>query len=356
MSKDYLSPWAKNIAPSPTLAVDAKAKALKAAGEDVCGFGAGEPDFDTPQFIKDACSQALSDGKTKYAAAPGLPELRQALADQYHQNGLLADANAAQVVVSPGGKYSCYLAILATCGPGDEVIIPAPYWVSYPEMVKLAGATPKIVLAGDDLGFKVSPEQIEQALTSATKMLILNSPSNPTGCLYNRAEMEAIMDLAIRKDILVMSDEIYEYLLYDGSVHHRPASFSEEARDRVITVSGFSKTFSMTGWRLICRARPHPMPPLLLSMGPWPRYKTGSNPCKRFRICLCISTGAVSFYWMVLILLMELSVCVRKVRFTSFRKFHLLVYRRRNFLPVCLKRKKWLWFQAMHLVQMVTFA
>ncbi|NDH00457.1 MAG: aminotransferase class I/II-fold pyridoxal phosphate-dependent enzyme, partial [Opitutae bacterium] len=202
MSKDYLSPWAKNIAPSPTLAVDAKAKALKAAGEDVCGFGAGEPDFDTPQFIKDACSQALSDGKTKYAAAPGLPELRQALADQYRQNGVLSDANAAQVVVSPGGKYSCYLAILATCGPGDEVIIPAPYWVSYPEMVKLAGATPKIVLAGDDLGFKVCPEQIEQALTSATKMLILNSPSNPTGCLYNPGEMEAIMDLAIRKDIL----------------------------------------------------------------------------------------------------------------------------------------------------------
>jgi aspartate aminotransferase len=163
---------------------------------------------------------------------------------------VLAEANAAQVVVSPGGKYSCYLAILATCGPGDEVLIPAPYWVSYPEMVKLAGATPKIVLAGDDQGFKVSPAQIEEALTPATKLLILNSPSNPTGCLYDRAEMEAIIDLAIRKDLLVMSDEIYEYLLYDGSVHHRPASFSEEARDRVITVSGFSKTFSMTGWRL----------------------------------------------------------------------------------------------------------
>jgi aspartate aminotransferase len=196
MSFEHLSPWAKNIAPSPTLAVDAKAKALKAAGEDVCGFGAGEPDFDTPQFIKDACASALADGKTKYAPAPGLPELRQALADQYHKNGVLAEPNASQVVVSPGGKYSCYLAILATCGPGDEVLIPAPYWVSY------------------------------------------------------REEMEAIMELAIRKNILVMSDEIYEYLLYDGSVHHRPASFSEEARDRVITVSGFSKTFSMTGWRL----------------------------------------------------------------------------------------------------------
>jgi aspartate aminotransferase len=250
MSIDHLSPWAKNIAPSPTLAVDAKAKSLKAAGEDVCGFGAGEPDFDTPQFIKEACAQALASGKTKYAPAPGLPELRQALADQYYKNGVLAEPNASQVVVSPGGKYSCYLAILATCGPGDEVLIPAPYWVSYPEMAKLAGATPKIVLAGDEQGFKVSPQQIEDALSPATKLLILNSPSNPTGCLYNREEMEAIMELAIRKNILVMSDEIYEYLLYDGSVHHRPASFSEKARDRVITVSGFSKTFSMTGWRL----------------------------------------------------------------------------------------------------------
>tara|TARA_B100002019_G_scaffold181353_1_gene156586 strand:+ start:9352 stop:10539 length:1188 start_codon:yes stop_codon:yes gene_type:complete len=250
MSSEYLSPWAKNIAPSPTLAVDAKAKALKAAGEDVCGFGAGEPDFDTPQFIKDACAKALADGKTKYAAAAGLPELRQSLAEQYHQQGVLAEANPAQVVVSPGGKYSCYLAILATCGPGDEVLIPAPYWVSYPEMVKLAGATPKVVLAGDDQGFKITPEQIEEALTPATKLIILNSPSNPTGCLYDREEMEAIMDLAISKNLLVMSDEIYEYLLYDGSAHHRPASFCKEAQDRVITVSGFSKTFSMTGWRL----------------------------------------------------------------------------------------------------------
>lgn len=250
MSTDFLSSWAKNIAPSPTLAVDAKAKALKAAGEDVCGFGAGEPDFDTPQFIKDACARALAEGKTKYAAAPGLPELRQALADQYHQNGVISEPNAAQVVISPGGKYSCYLAILATCGPGDEVLIPAPYWVSYPEMVKLAGATPKIVLAGDDQGFKVTPEQIEDAITPATKLIILNSPSNPTGCLYDRTEMEAIVELAIHRDLLLMSDEIYEYLLYDGATHYRPASFSQDAQDRVITVSGFSKTFSMTGWRL----------------------------------------------------------------------------------------------------------
>ena len=250
MKNGYLSKWAQNVSPSPTLAVDAKAKALKAAGEDVCGFGAGEPDFDTPSFLKDACAEALAQGKTKYAPAAGLPDLRKSLAEQYAGHGVLADATPSQIVVSPGGKYSCYLAILATCGPGDEVIIPAPYWVSYPEMVKLAGATSKIVFAGDDQGFKVSPDQIEEALSPSTRLLILNSPSNPTGCLYERQEMEAIVELACKHDFLIMSDEIYEYLLYDGAVHHRPASFGPEAAERVITVSGFSKTFSMTGWRL----------------------------------------------------------------------------------------------------------
>ncbi len=249
-SENILSPWAKNVSPSPTLAVDAKAKELKAAGEDVCGFGAGEPDFDTPSFIKDAAAQALSDGMTKYAPAGGLPTLRSALARQYCEYGVLEEANPAQVVVSPGGKYSCYLAILATCGPGDEVLIPAPYWVSYPEMAKLAGATPKFIFAGDDQGFKVSARQIEDALSGQTKLVVLNSPSNPTGCLYSRAEMEEIVELACRRDFLVMSDEIYEHLLYDDAEHHRPASFGKEARERVITVSGFSKTFSMTGWRL----------------------------------------------------------------------------------------------------------
>jgi aspartate aminotransferase len=250
MKNGYLSQWAQNVSPSPTLAVDAKAKALKAAGEDVCGFGAGEPDFDTPAFIKDACAKALAEGKTKYAPAAGVPGLREALAEQYVRHGVLSDASPNQVVVSPGGKYSCYLAILATCGPGDEVIIPAPYWVSYPEMVKLAGATSKIVFAGDDQGFKVTSDQIEDALSPSTRLLILNSPSNPTGCLYEREEMEAIVELACKHDFLIMSDEIYEYLLYDEAEHHRPASFGPEAAERVITVSGFSKTFSMTGWRL----------------------------------------------------------------------------------------------------------
>ena len=250
MNKGYLSSWAKNVSPSPTLAVDAKAKALKAAGEDVCGFGAGEPDFDTPSFIKEACARALSDGKTKYAPAAGIPALRSALAEKYVEKGVLDEKNSSQVIVSPGGKYSCYLAILATCGPGDEVIIPAPYWVSYPEMVKLAGATPKVIFAGDDQGFKVSPDQIEDALSPSSKLIILNSPSNPTGCLYEKKEMEEIVELACKHDLLIMSDEIYEYLLYDGATHFSPASFSQDAKDRVITVSGFSKTFSMTGWRL----------------------------------------------------------------------------------------------------------
>lgn len=250
MAKSLLSPWASNIAPSPTLAVDAKAKALKAEGKDVCGFGAGEPDFDTPAFIKEACAKALADGQTKYCPAPGLPALRKAITEKYARDNNMPGLDMAQVVVSPGGKYSCYLAMLAVCGPGDEVIIPAPFWVSYPEMVKLTGATPKFVFAGDDQGFKITPEQLKTAITPATKLFILNSPSNPTGAIYSPAEIEALVQVAIEADILIMSDEIYEYLLYDGVTHLSPASLGKEAADRIITVSGFSKTFSMTGWRL----------------------------------------------------------------------------------------------------------
>ncbi|MEM9227383.1 MAG: pyridoxal phosphate-dependent aminotransferase [Verrucomicrobiota bacterium] len=249
MSEDQLSVWAKGIAPSPTLAVDAKAKALKAEGKDVCGFGAGEPDFDTPEFIKDACVEALRAGQTKYCPAPGLPALRQALAEKYaRDNGMQIEP--AQVVISPGGKYSCYLAILATCSPGDEVIIPAPYWVSYPEMAKLAGAKPVFISAGDDTDFKILPEQLRDAMSPQTRLVILNSPSNPTGSIYTRAEMEALIEVCLQAGVMIMSDEIYEYLLYDGVEHVSPASFSAEAAESIITTSGFSKTFSMTGWRL----------------------------------------------------------------------------------------------------------
>lgn len=245
-----LSVWAQNIAPSPTLAVDAKAKALKAAGEDVCGFGAGEPDFDTPEFIKEAAIQALRDGKTKYAPAAGIQELRVALAEKFVRENGIDRVDPSQVIVSPGGKFSCYLAILSVCGPGDEVIVPAPYWVSYPEMVKLAGATPKILFAGDDNGFKVTAEQFRAAITPKTKLFILNSPSNPTGAVYDRKELEEIVAVALENNVLLMSDEIYEHLLYDGAKHHSPASFSPEAAAITITTGGFSKSFAMTGWRL----------------------------------------------------------------------------------------------------------
>ncbi len=249
MSQELLSPWAKGISPSPTLAVDAKAKALKAEGKDVCGFGAGEPDFDTPDFIKEACVEALRAGQTKYCPAPGLPALRQAIADKYARDNNYT-VESAQVVVSPGGKYSCYLAILATCGPGDEVIIPAPYWVSYPEMVKLAGARPVFVSAGDDTDFKIQPDQLKEAITPKTKLVIINSPSNPTGSIYTPAEIAALVEVCLEAGVLIMSDEIYEYLLYDGVEHVSPASLSAEAAASTITVAGFSKTFSMTGWRL----------------------------------------------------------------------------------------------------------
>ena len=247
--KNVLSTWAKNISPSPTLAVDAKAKKLKSEGKDVCGFGAGEPDFDTPEFIKEACIKAIEAGKTKYLPSAGLPALREALAAHYAKRRVIS-YNASNFIVSPGGKFSCYLAIMSVISPGDEVIIPAPYWVSYPEMVKLAGGTPVYVKATDAADFKVTVQQLESVCTPKTKLLILTSPSNPTGAVYSAQELKEIMDFAIARDILVMSDEIYSTLVYDGVEAISPASLSEEAKEHTIVVSGFSKAFSMTGWRL----------------------------------------------------------------------------------------------------------
>lgn len=247
--KNALSTWAKNISPSPTLAVDAKAKKLKSEGKDVCGFGAGEPDFDTPEFIKEACIKAIEAGKTKYLPSAGLPALREALAAHYAKRRGIS-YNASNFIVSPGGKFSCYLAIMSVISPGDEVIIPAPYWVSYPEMVKLAGGTPVYVKATDAADFKVTVQQLESVCTPKTKLLILTSPSNPTGAVYSAQELKEIMDFAIARDILVMSDEIYSTLVYDGVEAISSASLSEEAKEHTIVVSGFSKAFSMTGWRL----------------------------------------------------------------------------------------------------------
>ena len=253
-----LSTWARNVSPSPTLAVDAKAKALQAAGEDVCGFAAGEPDFDTPEHIKEACIAALKGGKTKYAPTPGIEPLRQAIVDRYlAEYGLKAAPSP--VIVSPGGKYNCYLGVLATCSPGDEVIVPAPYWVSYPEMVKLAGATPKFVLADDRTGFRLTPAMVEAAITPRTKLLILNSPSNPTGAVYTRQELEAIVAVAIKHNLYILSDEMYEHLVYDGVKPTCIATLSKEAEARTITVAGFSKTYAMTGWRIGTTLAPAPI-------------------------------------------------------------------------------------------------
>lgn len=244
-----LSVWASNVAPSQTLAIDAKAKALAAAGEDVCGFAAGEPDFNTPEHIKEACIVALRAGKTKYAPTPGILPLRQAIADRYRTEYGLG-IEPAQVVVSPGGKFSCYLGVMATCSPGDEVVIPAPYWVSYPEMVKLAGAAPKFVLAGDRTGFRLTPGMLEAAITPRTRLIFLNSPSNPTGTVYSRAELEALVAVAMKHDVFILSDEMYEHLVYDGARPTCIAAFGGEVAARTITVAGFSKTYAMTGWRI----------------------------------------------------------------------------------------------------------
>ena len=260
-----LSTWARNISPSPTLAVDAKAKALKAAGEDVCSFAAGEPDFDTPQHIKDACERALRDGQTKYSPTPGIPALREAIAGQYADDYGFA-IQPSQVVVSPGGKYSCYLSILAVCSPGDEVIIPAPYWVSYPEMVKLSGATPKFVLCDDSTEFKLTAEKLEAAVTPKSRMLILCNPSNPTGAVYSREEMTAIIAVAVKHNLYILSDEMYERLVYDDAKPTCVATLSPEAAERTIVVAGFSKTYSMTGWRIGTTVAPAPIAKALTEM------------------------------------------------------------------------------------------
>lgn len=258
MNLPPLSTWARNVSPSPTLAVDAKAKALQAAGEDVCGFAAGEPDFDTPEHIKEACIAALKAGKTKYAPTPGIESLRQAIVERYlAEYGL--KLSPAQAIVSPGGKFNCYLGVLAVCSPGDEVIVPAPYWVSYPEMVKLAGATPRFVLADDRTGFRLTPEMVEAAITPRTRLLILNSPSNPTGAVYTRKELEAIVAVALRHNLYILSDEMYEHLVYDDARPTCIATFSPEVAARTITVAGFSKTYAMTGWRIGTTVAPLPI-------------------------------------------------------------------------------------------------
>jgi aspartate aminotransferase len=250
-----ISERAAQLTPSLTLSIDSKAKAMKAEGLDVCGFGAGEPDFDTPEHIKAAAIEALQAGFTKYTPSSGIPELRQAISEKLQADNELT-YRASQIVVSNGAKHACYNAILATCQAGDEVVIPAPYWVSYPDMVRLAGAEPVIVPTIERNSWKMTAEDFENAMTPRTKMLILNTPCNPTGSVYTREEMQAIVDVATEEDIYILSDEIYEKLVYDDAKHVSIASLSKEAYDLTITVNGFSKSYAMTGWRLGYLAAP----------------------------------------------------------------------------------------------------
>ena len=269
-----ISERAAQLTPSLTLSIDSKAKAMKAEGLDVCGFGAGEPDSDTPEHIKRAAIEALEAGFTKYTPNAGIPELRQAIADKLAaDNGL--NYRAGQIVVSNGAKHACYNAILATCQPGDEVIIPAPYWVSYPDMVRLVGAEPVIVPTSERNAWKMRPEDFENAMTPRTKMLIMNTPGNPTGSVYTREELEAIVNVAAEEDIYILSDEIYEKLVYDDAKHVSVGSLSKEAYDLTITVNGFSKSYAMTGWRLGYLAAPDAVSRAVDSI----QSHTSSNPC-----------------------------------------------------------------------------
>ena len=237
------------VTPSLTLAISAKAKAMKADGIDVCSFSAGEPDFDTPEHIKAAAQKALDIGYTKYGPALGEPKLREAIAHKLSQeNGL--NYKAENIIVTNGGKHSLFNLMLALIEPGDEVIIPAPYWLSYPEMVRLAGGEPIILSTDAQTDYKVTPEKLYQAITNKTKLFVLNSPSNPTGMVYRPAEIKALAEVVVEKDILVVSDEIYEKIIYDDAQHLSIGAVNSEIFKNTITSNGFAKAYSMTGWRI----------------------------------------------------------------------------------------------------------
>ena len=237
------------VAPSLTLAISAKAKAMKASGIDVCSFSAGEPDFPTPQHICDAAKKALDEGKTRYGAAAGELALREAISHKLKTANKL-EYSPNNIVVTNGGKFSLYNLTQALIEPGDEVIIPAPYWLSYPEMVKLAGGTPVIVDTEAQNNYRITPQQLQAAITPQTKLFVFNSPSNPTGTVYTPEEIKALAQVVVENDILVVSDEIYENILYDDAKHLSIGAINSAICDRTITCNGFAKSYSMTGWRI----------------------------------------------------------------------------------------------------------
>ncbi|MDB9528485.1 pyridoxal phosphate-dependent aminotransferase [Oscillatoria sp. CS-180] len=239
----------RQVTPSMTLEISAKAKAMRAAGIDVCSFSAGEPDFDTPAHIKEAAKQALDSGKTRYGPAAGEPALRTAIAHKLQRDNNLS-YEAGNIIVTNGGKHSLYSLMMVAINPGDEVIIPSPYWVSYPEMIKLAGGNPVIIPTTAEAGYKITPAQLQAAITKNTKLFILNSPSNPTGTVYTPDELDALAQVILSTDIYVVSDEIYEKILYDGAKHLSIGAISPEMFERTIISNGFAKAYAMTGWRV----------------------------------------------------------------------------------------------------------
>lgn len=237
------------VKPSATLAISALANSLKAKGIDVIGFGAGEPDFDTPRSIKAAAIKAIESGKTKYTPAGGIPELKKAIAEKFKRDNKLSYTEA-EITVNCGGKHSFYNLMQVLLNDGDEVIIPAPYWVSYPPMALLAGGKPVIVNTTEESGFKITPKQLEKALTPKTRVIVMNSPSNPSGAAYTRKELESLADILEKKDVQIISDDIYESIIYDGFVFNNTANLSKTLKEKTIVLNGVSKTYSMTGWRI----------------------------------------------------------------------------------------------------------
>ncbi len=271
----FLSDTLARVKPSPTIAVTTKAAELKAQGRDVIGLGAGEPDFDTPAHIREAGKAAIDAGRTRYTAVDGIPELKRAICAKFaRENGL--SYTPAQITVGTGGKQILYNALMATCNPGDEVIIPAPYWVSYPDMVLLAGGTPVPVACGIDSAFKLTPARLEAAITPRTKWLIFNSPSNPTGAGYSRDELRGLTDVLMRHPhVWVMSDDMYEHLVFDDFAFTTPAQVEPGLYARTLTCNGVSKAYAMTGWRIGYAGGPVE---LIRAMGTIQSQST-SNPC-----------------------------------------------------------------------------
>ncbi|MEL6677110.1 MAG: pyridoxal phosphate-dependent aminotransferase [Pseudomonadota bacterium] len=271
----FLADSLARVKPSPTIAVTNKARELKAAGKDVIGLGAGEPDFDTPDNIKAAAKRAMDEGKTKYTAPDGIPELKQAICDKFQrENGLSYTPD--QISVGTGGKQILYNALVATLNPGDEVIIPAPYWVSYPDMVLLAGGEPVAIEATLETSFKITPDQLDAAITPKTKWFIFNSPSNPSGAGYTAAELKAITDVLLKHPhVWIMTDDMYEHIVYDPFTFATPAQIEPQLYDRTLTCNGVSKAYAMTGWRIGYAGGPKELIAAMRKV----QSQSTSNPC-----------------------------------------------------------------------------